>query len=81
LWSRTLLQVEEKKPAAKQYEAPTPESSKSIIKPVETVPEPKYAEHKPRERVARRGDCQDFQTYNPKSETYTGYDGRRHSYW
>jgi|SRR5665213_1712554 len=73
--------VEEKKPAAKQSEAPTPESSKSLIKAVETVSEPKHAEHKPRERVVRRVGCQDFQTYDPKSETYTGYDGRRHSCW
>jgi hypothetical protein len=37
------------KPAAKQSEAPAPESSKPAIKPVETVPAPKNAEHKPRE--------------------------------
>jgi hypothetical protein len=37
------------KPAAKQSEAPAPESSKPAIKPVETVPAPKNADHKPRE--------------------------------
>jgi hypothetical protein len=37
------------KPAAKQSEAPAPESGKPAIKPVETVPAPKNAEHKPRE--------------------------------
>ena len=37
------------KPAAKQSEAQAPESSKPAIKPVETVPAPKNAEHKPRE--------------------------------
>ena len=40
----------EDKPVVKQSEAPAPESSKSVIKPVETVPAPKHAERKPRER-------------------------------
>jgi hypothetical protein len=42
--------VVEEKAAAKQSEAPAPESSKPAIKPVEIVPAPKNAEHKPRER-------------------------------
>jgi hypothetical protein len=41
--------VAEKPAAAKQSEAPAPESSKPAIKPVETIPAPKNAEHKPRE--------------------------------
>jgi BA14K-like protein len=70
--------VEEKKPAAQQSEAPTPESKPVVkpveaAKPVETVPAPK--------RAVRRGGCEDFETYDPKSETYKGYDGRRHSCW
>ena len=40
----------EDKPVVKQSEAPAPESSKPAIKPVETVPAPKHAERKPRER-------------------------------
>ena len=70
------------KPAAKQSEAPAPESSKPAIKPVETVPAPKHVEHaepKPLERAVRRGGCQNFQSYDPESGTYTGYDGQRHS--
>jgi hypothetical protein len=69
----------EQKPAAKQSEAVAPESSSPAIKPVETIPAPKHAEPEPRERVVRRGGCQNFQSYDPKSETYTGYDGQRHS--
>jgi hypothetical protein len=75
----------EEKPVAKQSEAPTPESSNPVVKPVETVkrvetvPEPKHAEPKPRERVVRRGGCQNFETYDHESGTYKGYDGRRHS--
>jgi hypothetical protein len=52
-----------------------------LIKPVETAP-PKHVEHaepKPLERAVRRGVCQNFQTYDPESGTYTGYDGQRHS--
>jgi hypothetical protein len=70
----------EQKPAAKQSEAETPQSSNPVIKPVETVPAPKHAEHarpKPLERAARRGGCQNFQSYEPESGTYTGYDGKR----
>jgi hypothetical protein len=40
----------EEKPAAKQSESASPENSKPVIKPVETVSAPKNAEHKPRER-------------------------------
>jgi hypothetical protein len=75
----------EEKPVAKQSEAPTPESSNPVVKPVETVkrvetgPEPKHAAPKPRERVVRRGGCQNFETYDRESGTYKGYDGRRHS--
>ena len=72
----------EQKPAAKQSEAVPPESSNPVIKPVETVPAPKHAEHaepKPLERAVRRGGCQNFQSYDPESGTYTGYDGQRHS--
>jgi BA14K-like protein len=78
--------VEEKKPA-QQSETPAPESSEPPIKPVETVkpveatPEPKHAEPKRRERVVRRGGCQSFETYDPKSDTYKGYDGQRHPCW
>jgi hypothetical protein len=71
----------EEKPAAKQSEAVTPESSNPVIKPVETVPVPKHVEHaepKPLERAVRRGGCQNFQSYDPGSGTYTGYDGRRY---
>jgi hypothetical protein len=69
----------EEKPVAKQSEAPTPESSNPVVKPVETGPEPKHAAPKPRERVVRRGGCQNFETYDRESGTYKGYDGRRHS--
>ena len=34
---------------------------------------------KPLERAVRRGGCQNFQSYDPESGTYTGYDGQRHS--
>jgi hypothetical protein len=43
-----------------------------------STPEPKHAEPKRRERVVRRGDYQSFETYDPKSDTYKGYDGQRH---
>jgi hypothetical protein len=72
----------EQKPAAKQSGAVTPESSSPVIKPVESVPVPKHVEHaepKPLERAVRRGGCQNFQSYDPESGTYTGYDGQRHS--
>jgi hypothetical protein len=72
----------EQKPAAKQSEAVTPESSNPVIKPVETVPAPKHVEHaepKPLERAVRRGGCQNFQSYDPESGSFTGYDGQRHS--
>jgi len=69
----------EPKPAAKQSEAVPPESNNFVIKPVETVPAPKHAEPKPLERAVRRGGCQNFQSYDPESGTYTGYDGQRHS--
>jgi BA14K-like protein len=71
----------EQKPAAKQSEAVPPESSNPVIKPAETVPAPKHAEHaepKPLERAVRRGGCQNFQSYDPGSGTYTGYDGRHY---
>jgi hypothetical protein len=71
----------EEKPATKQSEVPAPETSNTVVKPVETVPAPKHAEPKSRERAVRRGGCEDFETYDPKSETYKGYDGRRHSCW
>src|ERR1700722_17733951 len=66
----------EQKPAAKQSEAVTPESSNPVIKPVETTPVPKHVEHaepkpKPLERAVRRGGCQNFQSYDPESGTYT----------
>jgi hypothetical protein len=70
----------EQKPAAKQSKAVTPESSNPVIKPA--APVPKHVEHaepKPRERAVRRGGCQNFQSYDPESGTYTGYDGQRHS--
>jgi hypothetical protein len=44
----------EQKPAAKQSEAVTPESSNPVIKPVEIAPVPKHVEHaepKPLERA------------------------------
>ena len=66
----------EQKPAAKQSEAVSPESSNPVI------PVPKHVEHaepKPHERAWRRGGCQNFQSYDPESGTYTGYDGQRHS--
>jgi BA14K-like protein len=72
----------EQKPAARQSEAVAPESSNPAIKPVETVPVPKRVEHaepKPLKRAVRRGGCQNFQSYDPESGTYTGYDGQRHS--
>lgn len=69
----------EQEPAPKQSEVGAPESSNPAIKPVETVPALKHARPEPRERVMRRGGCQNFQSYDPKSETYTGYDGQRHS--
>jgi BA14K-like protein len=68
----------EQKPAAKQSEAVTPESSNPVIKPVETVPA-EHAEPKLLERAVRRGGCQNFQSYDPESGSYTGYDGQRHS--
>ena len=47
------------------------ENSKSAIKPGE----PARVEHKPRGGYG----CQHFQTYDPASGTYIGYDGRRRS--
>ncbi len=65
------------KPArtAKQPDV-APDNSKPAIK-LETVPLPK-----PRGRAmsADRGyGCQHYQTYDPASGTYKGYDGQRHS--
>jgi hypothetical protein len=62
--------------AAKQSEDVAPVNSQPIIKPGEAVPLPK---HKPRERAVSRGGCQNFQSYDPDSGTYTGYDGQRRS--
>jgi len=62
--------------------AVAPENSKPAIKPVETVPFPKRVEHEPRGRPMSPNDghdCQRYQTYDPASGTYKGYDGRRHS--
>jgi hypothetical protein len=47
------------------------EKSKSATKPAD----PAHVEQKPRGGYA----CQQFQTYDPASGTYMGYDGRRHS--
>jgi hypothetical protein len=47
------------------------ENSKSAIKPGESA----RVEHKPRGGYG----CQHFQTYDPASGTYIGYDGRRRS--
>jgi hypothetical protein len=69
----------EEKPAVKQSEDVAPVNSQPTIKPVEAASLPKHVEHKPRERAVSRGGCQHFQSYDPDSGTYTGYDGRRHS--
>jgi outer membrane biosynthesis protein TonB len=71
--------VVEEKPAAKQSEAVAPENSKPADKPVETVPLPKRAEHRPRERVTSAAGCQHYRTYDPASGSYRGYDGQRRS--
>jgi hypothetical protein len=77
--------VEETKPA-QHSETPAPESSKPAIKPVETVrpveavSEPKHSERKSQLHNVRRG-CQDLATYDPRSDTYKGYDGQRHACW
>jgi hypothetical protein len=71
----------EQNPSAVEQK-PAVESSNPVIKPVETAPAPKHVEHaepKPHERAVRRGGCQNFQSYDPESGTYTGYDGQRHS--
>ena len=78
--------VEEKKPA-QHSETPAPESSKPAIKPVETIKpveegsEPKHAERNRQLRNVRRGGCRDLATYDPRSDTYKGYDGQRHACW
>jgi hypothetical protein len=53
------------------------ENSKSATRPGEPAPLPKRVKLEP-----RRGNgyaCQHFRTYDPASEAYRGYDGRRHS--
>src|ERR1700738_4042439 len=72
----------EEKAAAKQSEGVAPENSKPAIKPVETVPLPKWrVEDAPRERAKGPPDdryCfEHYQSYDPASRTYTGYDGQR----
>jgi len=72
----------EEKAAAKQSEGVAPENSKPAIKPVETVPLPKWrVEDAPRERAKGPPDdryCfEHYQSYDPASRTYTGYGGQR----
>jgi outer membrane biosynthesis protein TonB len=71
----------EEKPALKQSEEVAPKNGQPAIKPIETVPLRKRVEHKPRERTMSPDDvnCSRFQSYDPASGTYTGYDGRHHS--
>jgi len=71
----------EEKPVVKQSEDVAPKNSQPAIKPVETVSLPKRVEHKPRERAMSPDDanCSRYQSYDPASGTYTGYDGQRHS--
>jgi hypothetical protein len=74
----------EDKPAVRQSEAVAPvapENSQPADKALETVPLPRRAERKLRERVSSRehvslNGCQHYRTYDPESGTYRGYDGR-----
>ena len=72
----------EDKPAVRQSEAVAPvvpENSQPADKPLEPVPLPKRAEHRPRERVTSAAGCQHYRTYDPASGSYRGYDGQRRS--
>ncbi|MGC2810029.1 MAG: hypothetical protein WA303_06585 [Bradyrhizobium sp.] len=77
--------VVEEKPAARQSEAAAPrqdavpEISKPADQPVEAAAMPKRADHQPRKRALRSGDCSHYRTYDAASGTYRGYDGRRRS--
>ena|ERR1700738_4962403 len=74
----------EDKPAVRQSEAVAPvapENSQPADQALETVPLPRRAERKLRERVSSRehvslNGCQHYRTYDPESGTYRGYDGR-----
>jgi hypothetical protein len=72
----------EDKSSSKQPEGVPPQTSRSAPEPVETDRPPR-AEHRRREgRRSHEGrsgppGCTYFQTYNPRSETYTDYSGRR----
>jgi BA14K-like protein len=72
----------EEKPTVKQSKDVAPKNSQPAIKPAETVSLPKRVEHKPRERAMSPDDAdcsQRYQSYDPASGTYMGYDGQRHS--
>lgn len=69
----------EEKSIVKEPEAVAPVNSKPAEKPEETVALSKRVEHYSRERVMRSDDCTGYRTYDPKSGTYRGYDGRRRS--
>jgi len=90
-----LRQVVEQKPAAVEEKSgvalPAWASSHAFVRPVQAAVQPRVATEnsksatKPAEpaRVERkpRGGyaCQQFQSYDPASGSYMGYDGRRHS--
>src|SRR3984893_5459498 len=72
----------EEKAAAKQSEGVAPENSKPAIKPVETVPLPKWrVEDAPRERAKGPPDdryfFENYQTCDRPSRPYPGYGGQR----
>jgi hypothetical protein len=68
-WARSYAFVKPARTAGQPYVAT--ENVKSSIKPAE----PARVERKPRGGHA----CQQFQSYDPASGSYMGYDGRRHS--
>ena len=68
-WARSYAFVKPARATGQPYVAT--ENIKSAIKPAE----PARVERKPRGGYA----CQQFQSYDPASGSYMGYDGRRHS--
>lgn len=64
-------------PAVKQSTAEGPDNTQSINKPAKTVSLLKRVEQNV--RYTGSEGCQHYQTYDPKSGNYTGYDKRRHS--
>jgi hypothetical protein len=72
--------AEEKHPAPKAVaveEDPGQAQTEPDNKPVKALS--RAAEHESRTRYRCSIDCQRFRTYDPRSGSYRGYDGRRRS--